>query len=170
MEHTRTIKTPVGPMIAACGLEGLAALEFAGPRAAKAIRAVSPEPDEHGILDETERQLAAYFAGDLTTFDLPLELFGSSFEVRVWQALREIPFGETTSYGELAESLGSPGASRAVGVANGKNRLAIVVPCHRVIGADGSLTGYGGGLDRKRTLLEHEGALAPDRGLFADGR
>lgn len=102
-------------------------------------------------------QLQAYFAGDLIDFDLPIELHGTEFQRRVWAALREIPYGETISYGELARRVGNPKASRAVGLANGRNPVAIVVPCHRVIGANGSLTGYGGGLERKVWLLEHEG-------------
>ena len=101
-------------------------------------------------------QLAAYFAGDLTAFDVAIELHGPAFHRRVWAALLEIPYGETRSYGELARRLGQPGAARAVGLANGRNPIAIIVPCHRVIGADGSLTGYGGGLPRKRTLLDLE--------------
>lgn len=105
-------------------------------------------------------QMEAYFAGELTAFDLPIELRGTPFQQRVWATLQEIPYGETISYGELARRLGNPKASRAVGLANGRNPVAIVVPCHRVIGADGSLTGYGGGLDRKVWLLEHEAAHA----------
>ena len=101
-------------------------------------------------------QLRAYFAGELREFDLPLELNGTPFQCRVWSALREIPYGSTISYGELARRVGNERASRAVGLANGRNPVSIVVPCHRVIGADGSLTGYGGGLDRKSWLLAHE--------------
>lgn len=101
-------------------------------------------------------KLDAYFAGELTEFDLPMEVTGTDFQRRVWAALCEIPYGETISYGELARRVGNPKASRAVGLANGRNPIAIVVPCHRVIGANGSLTGYGGGLDRKVWLLEHE--------------
>lgn len=103
-------------------------------------------------------QLEAYFAGDLTDFDLPIELHGTAFQRQVWAALQEIPYGETISYGELASRVGNPKASRAVGLANGRNPVAIVIPCHRVIGADGSLTGYGGGLERKVWLLDHEGS------------
>ena len=105
---------------------------------------------------EAVRQLGAYFAGDLTRFDLPVRLHGTTFQRRVWGALCDIPYGETTSYGAVAERIGMPGAARAVGWANGHNPVSIIVPCHRVIGADGSLTGYGGGLDRKMTLLELE--------------
>jgi methylated-DNA-[protein]-cysteine S-methyltransferase len=106
-------------------------------------------------------QLDAYFAGELCDFDLPMEMAGTDFQRRVWAALCEIPYGETISYGELARWVGNPKASRAVGLANGRNPIAIVVPCHRVIGADGSLTGYGGGLDRKVWLLEHEASRRP---------
>ncbi|BBY05055.1 methylated-DNA--[protein]-cysteine S-methyltransferase [Mycobacterium noviomagense] len=101
-------------------------------------------------------QLQAYFAGQRTAFDLQLDLRGSQFQRRVWEALLTIPYGETRSYGEIAEQIGAPGAARAVGLANGRNPIAIIVPCHRVIGSSGGLTGYGGGLDRKRALLELE--------------
>lgn len=101
-------------------------------------------------------QLDAYFAGELTAFDLPLAPRGTEFQLRVWTALQEIPYGETTSYGALAGRIGAPGAARAVGLANGRNPISIIVPCHRVIGAGGSLTGYGGGLERKRALLDLE--------------
>jgi methylated-DNA-[protein]-cysteine S-methyltransferase len=101
-------------------------------------------------------QLDAYFAGELTAFDVPLAPRGSVFQRRVWAALQEIPYGRTESYGELAERIGSPGGGRAVGLANGKNPIGIIIPCHRVVGADGSLTGYGGGLDRKKQLLDLE--------------
>ncbi|GAA2618507.1 methylated-DNA--[protein]-cysteine S-methyltransferase [Actinomadura fulvescens] len=101
-------------------------------------------------------QLEAYFAGELTEFDLPLALRGTPFQRTVWQALQEIPYGETISYGQLAQRIGKPSASRAVGLANGKNPISIIVPCHRVVGSAGSLTGYGGGLERKRRLLDFE--------------
>jgi methylated-DNA-[protein]-cysteine S-methyltransferase len=101
-------------------------------------------------------QLAAYFAGGRTVFDVDLELAGTDFQRRVWAALQTIPYGETRSYGQLAQQVGAPSASRAVGLANGRNPISIIVPCHRVIGANGSLTGYGGGIDRKRTLLDLE--------------
>jgi methylated-DNA-[protein]-cysteine S-methyltransferase len=103
-------------------------------------------------------QLDAYFDGDLTEFTVDLRLDGTEFQRRVWAGLLEIPYGETISYGELATRIGQPTASRAVGLANGRNPVGIIVPCHRVIGANGSLTGYGGGLDRKRTLLDLERA------------
>ncbi len=105
-------------------------------------------------------QLDEYFAGERRDFDVDLDPRGTEFELRVWRALRQIPYGETESYGKLAERIGRPGHARAVGAANGRNPIAVVVPCHRVIGADGSLTGYAGGLDRKRLLLDLEAPLA----------
>jgi methylated-DNA-[protein]-cysteine S-methyltransferase len=116
--------------------------------------------DDRG-LEHVVEQLNAYFAGELHDFELPMTMRGTEFQRRVWAALCEIPYGETISYGELARWVGNPKASRAVGLANGRNPVAIVVPCHRVIGADGSLTGYGGGLERKVWLLEHEAAYRP---------
>jgi methylated-DNA-[protein]-cysteine S-methyltransferase len=113
------------------------------------------EADDDAFPDAVE-QLDAYFAGDRTDFDLELALVGTQFQRRVWAALQTIPYGETRSYGEIAQQIGSPGAFRAVGLANGHNPIGIIVPCHRVIGSNGSLTGYGGGLDRKRALLELE--------------
>ncbi len=122
-----------------------------------------PELDAESVLDdsarpfaETKRQLAEYFTGARTTFDLPLAMNGTAFQKLVWDALKEIPFGVTMSYGELARKIGKPNASRAVGLANGRNPISIIVPCHRVIGANGSLTGYGGGLSRKEALLSLE--------------
>ena len=105
---------------------------------------------------DVRAQLEEYFAGERTTFDIPLAPEGAPFEREVWRALEEIPYGETVSYGEIARRVGQPTAARAVGTANGRNPIAVIVPCHRVIGADGSLTGYGGGLERKRLLLELE--------------
>ncbi|MBN3509687.1 methylated-DNA--[protein]-cysteine S-methyltransferase [Mycolicibacterium nivoides] len=113
------------------------------------------EADDTAFSDAAD-QLSAYFAGERTEFDLELDMVGTQFQRRVWEALRTIPYGETCSYGEIARQIGSPSASRAVGLANGHNPIGIIVPCHRVIGANGSLTGYGGGLDRKRALLELE--------------
>jgi methylated-DNA-[protein]-cysteine S-methyltransferase len=114
------------------------------------------------VLDDAAHQLEAYFAGELIEFDLPLDLDGTDFQRQCWLALATIPYGQTVSYGEQARRLGlGPDAARAVGAANGQNPLPLVLPCHRVIGADGSLTGFGGGLHIKRFLLEHEGALLP---------
>jgi methylated-DNA-[protein]-cysteine S-methyltransferase len=119
---------------------------------------------DDAAFDDVRTQLEEYFAGERTEFDLPLHMIGSEWQRRVWAALVDIPCGETASYGEIAARLGAPGAARAVGLANGQNPVPVIVPCHRVIGADGSLTGYGGGLDAKRWLLAHE---AQRTGLFA---
>ena len=113
------------------------------------------------MLDETERQLDRYFEGTLTEFDLPLGPRGTPFQQQVWAALCDIPYGETISYGELARRVGRPGSARAVGAANGSNPISIIIPCHRVIGSDGRLTGYGGGIDRKAWLLDHEAGRGP---------
>ncbi|HEY8882442.1 MAG TPA: methylated-DNA--[protein]-cysteine S-methyltransferase [Dermatophilaceae bacterium] len=122
------------------------------------------EPDPRGREVEPFKaaadQLDAYFDGELTRFDVPLAPHGSEFQQRVWAALQEIPYGRTESYGELAERIGSPGGARAVGLANGKNPIGIIIPCHRVVGADGSLTGYGGGIERKKQLLDLELAVS----------
>jgi methylated-DNA-[protein]-cysteine S-methyltransferase len=122
-----------------------------------------PDDDAFGVRDDGSaafadvvRQLGEYFAGERTDFDVPLDLGGTEFQRRVWDALREIPYGVTWSYGQLAAHIGSPGASRAVGLANGRNPIAVIVPCHRVVGANGKLTGYGGGLERKQQLLDLE--------------
>jgi methylated-DNA-[protein]-cysteine S-methyltransferase len=113
------------------------------------------------LFGDAREQLEQYFRGERREFDLPLKLDGNSFELSVWGALREIPYGETVSYGHIARGIGHPDAPRAVGAANGRNPVAIIVPCHRVIGANGNLTGYGGGLDRKRFLLDLEAGVLP---------
>jgi methylated-DNA-[protein]-cysteine S-methyltransferase len=144
------IDTPLGPLVAvAAGDGGLRSLAFDDEERP----APAPAP---GVLADTRRQLSEYFAGERTTFELPLSAGGTPFQQRVWRALAAIPYGETVSYGELAATIGAPHAARAVGLANGRNPIPIVVPCHRVIGADGRLTGFGGGLERKRALLELE--------------
>lgn len=176
MNAARDIPTPFGPMLAMATDAGLAVLEF--PRRARIEQQLSDLGRwyaEHEFaavgpagahLDQIEAELGEYLAGDRTAFTVPLDMRGPDFELRVWNRLLQIPCGETTSYGRIAGDLGSPGASRAVGRANGRNRLAIIVPCHRVIAADGTLHGYGGGLERKRWLLDHERAMAGG-GLFA---
>lgn len=180
---TRTLETPVGPMIAGVRAPStdeppaLCLLEFTDrPRLPKErvdlSKAVGPLEDAGefetatpatDLLDETERQLADYFNRERTSFDLPLLTPGTDFQQAVWRHLLTIPHGTTTTYGRLAEALGNPNAQRAVGAANGANRIAIVIPCHRVIDANGNLHGYGGGIQRKRTLLELEQA-----NLFAE--
>jgi methylated-DNA-[protein]-cysteine S-methyltransferase len=149
------IDSPIGPLtlIAQDGRLAGVNMEITRyrPDAGELGAAVAPKSDP--VLAAAASQLHAYFRGELTNFDLPLSLDGTQFQRCVWAALQAIPYGETISYGELARRIGQPSASRAVGLANGRNPVAIVVPCHRVIGADGSLTGYGGGMDRKRFLL-----------------
>ena len=150
--------SPVGALLLAGDGEELHLIGF--PRGSRAKR---PQPEwrhDQLLFAETCKQLAAYFAGELTDFRLPLRFGGTAFQNRVWQALCEIPFGATTTYGALAAGLGKPSASRAVGAANGANPLPIVVPCHRVVGSDRSLTGFGGGLETKRFLLAHEEKVA----------
>jgi methylated-DNA-[protein]-cysteine S-methyltransferase len=159
-----TVDSPVGPLVLAAREERLCGLRLPsvardGATSAAPLEDWRPAPTRSGVLAEAADQLAAYFTGKLRHFDLPLQLDGTEFQRRVWTALQEIPYGTTAGYGELAQRLGSPGASRAVGLANGRNPVAIVVPCHRVIGADGTLTGFGGGLPCKRWLLDHEMGL-----------
>lgn len=147
----RTVGSPVGPLVLAASDVGIRMLEFPG-------RAGEPLPDGDSLhLDLLEAELAGYFRGELRRFTVPLDLRGTPFQVKVWRALLRIPYGVTTSYGALARSLGWPGSFRAVGGANGANRIAIVVPCHRVVRADGGLGGYGGGTPRKQWLLDLEG-------------
>lgn len=144
--------TPIGELALYCHDNRLVAIDFSDNDAGLAAE-VSPDDP---LLQEACHQMEAYFAGQLQGFDLPLAPSGSPFRLRVWRALQDIPYGETCSYGELAKAIGAPKASRAVGQANHHNPLSIVIPCHRVIGSDGSLTGYGGGLERKRFLLALE--------------
>ena len=152
-----TLTTPIGDLLLVSDGEALLALQFDDERRGDP----TPGGDEDPVLARACAQLREYFAGERTTFDLPLRPSGTPFEQRVWDALRRIPYGETTSYGAIAAALGEPGAARAVGRANGRNPIPVIVPCHRVIGADGSLTGFGGGLACKRALLDLErGALA----------
>ncbi len=153
MIHYRTIDSPIGPLALAGQGRVLTHLRMVNqtyePNRSDWV------PNERAFADVVG-QLEAYFAGDRCDFELDLELAGSEFQRRVWQALMTIPYGETQSYGQIAEQIGASGAARAVGLANGHNPIAIIVPCHRVIGASGGLTGYGGGLDRKRWLLDME--------------
>ena len=149
---SRHCPTPIGVLTLVGSEAGLSAVHFEG----------SGTPADGGcpLLDEAAGQLEAYFAGDRRHFDLPLDLAGTPFQLRAWRALAEIPYGTTVSYAEQAHRLGRPSAVRAVGAANGQNPVPIVLPCHRVIGSDGSLTGFGGGLDVKRALLDHEARVA----------
>jgi methylated-DNA-[protein]-cysteine S-methyltransferase len=145
------VETPVGPLRLVADDRALQRLEFAHGN-----KAANPTTPATGILKETIRQLRAYFSGKLEQFDLPLAPEGTPFQLEVWRRLCEIPYGETISYGELARRIGNPNASRAVGLANGSNPIAIIIPCHRVIGSNGKLTGYGGGLPIKEKLLALE--------------
>ena len=153
-----TMDSPIGELLLLGDDAGLRGLLMERREGGHAIDAAWRRDNE--AFGPVREQLDAYFAGDLRDFDLRLAPEGTPFQQSVWAALREIPFGETTSYGALAAGLGHPGAARAVGLANGRNPIAVIVPCHRVIGASGALTGFGGGLERKRTLLDHEAAVA----------
>jgi methylated-DNA-[protein]-cysteine S-methyltransferase len=148
------ISSPVGRLTLVGAGPSLVGLYFDDDPHAAEARADATRDDRRLRMATT--QLEEYFAGARTTFELPLEPEGSAFQKKVWAALRRIPFGETATYGQIARAIGKPAASRAIGGANHRNPIAIIVPCHRVIGADGSMTGYGGGLRRKRLLLELE--------------
>ena len=147
-------ESPVGRLLLVADEGGLRELLFERGRTSPAIGA-SWKNNDH-LLREAIGQLRAFFAGERQLFDLELYPLGTGFQQRVWRALQEIPFGETISYRELARRVGNPAASRAVGLANGSNPIAIIIPCHRVIGSNGTLTGYGGGLENKRWLLDFE--------------
>jgi methylated-DNA-[protein]-cysteine S-methyltransferase len=156
--HTRC-ESPLGPMIAAATTRGLAGLWFDGQRHLPDSSAW-PQQDDHPVLRAAVVQITEYFCGTRTAFELPMDLQGgTAFQQSVWRALLAIPRGSTTSYSVLGDRIGLPGAARAVGAAVGRNPLSIVVPCHRVLGVDGSLTGYAGGLERKSALLRLEGAM-----------
>jgi methylated-DNA-[protein]-cysteine S-methyltransferase len=159
------LETPLGGALLTAEGDALTRVSLGAP--AEAVRPewerVSSGP---GVLAEACGQLAEYFAGARTAFDLPLAPTGTAFQQRVWAALADVPYGATATYLDVARALGDVKATRAVGAANGRNPLGVVVPCHRVVGADGSLTGYAGGLDRKRWLLRHEAAV---RGRAAGG-
>ncbi len=154
--------SPIGPLLLAASDRGLRALYMDAHRHAperpdpRWTEAVADGSARRAVIERACRQLDEYFAGERVDFDLPLDLDGTVFQRSVWQALRAIGYGQTLSYGELARRVGNPKAVRAVGLANGRNPVSIVVPCHRVIGADGSMTGYGGGIERKRFLLALE--------------
>ncbi len=170
--HRATIATPLGDMLALASHAALCALEFTSGRGVHRLEgrlrrwfpAHTIADGDAPVIARTRDWLACYFDGlgaDITHF--PLEMYGAPFEQRVWEALRQIPPGGTCTYGSIAKALGSAGASRAVGMANGANPIAIIVPCHRVIGSNGTLTGYGGGLDRKTWLLNHERRWSTER-------
>ena len=166
-----TIESPIGELLLVGDGETLSGLYMQESRKPKRI---APDWSESAApFTDVKRQLEEYFAGERTTFDVQLAPEGAPFEREVWHALEEIPYGATVSYGEIARRVGQPTAARAVGTATGRNPIAVIVPCHRVIGADGSLTGYGGGLERKRLLLELElgqGQLQPTALAASPGR
>jgi len=164
--HTTFVDSPVGPLFVAADEEGLHAIEFRENRHPVKRKADWREGD-NAVLRRARRQLDEYFSGKRRAFDLPLSPAGTEFQRSVWTKLATIPYGETISYAQLASRVGKPSAMRAVGAANGRNPLPIVLPCHRVIGADGSLTGFGGGLPTKQFLLKLEGALPPEFDLFS---
>ncbi len=151
MNYYAYFESPIGLVEIGCDGEAIVSLYF--------VERELPFAASHPLAEEAVRQVAAYFAGERQTFDLPLKLEGTDFQRQVWSHLLTIPYGQTTTYREIAHALGKPKAIRAVGAANGQNPISIIVPCHRVIGSNGKLIGYGGGLWRKEWLLRHEGAL-----------
>lgn len=155
------VNSPVGKLKLVASDKGMVAILWENDKPSRVRLGELVEDRTHPVLTDAEGQLAEYFAGRRKTFSVPLDMRGTSFQVSVWKALLQIPFGETRSYGQLAKHLGNPQATRAVGAANGRNPLSIVVPCHRVIGSSGKLTGFAGGLETKAQLLsleEHGGA------------
>lgn len=162
--YQKTMPSPIGALTLVATDAALVAIRFPGEDDGRARVPTAALVPDHPMLRAAEVQLGEYFAGDRRVFDLPLAPAGTAFRLMVWQALLAIPFGETRSYRDLARAIGQPTATRAVGAANGRNPLPVVIPCHRVIGADGSLTGFGGGLPTKRFLLELE-----RRDLFSGG-
>ncbi|MDO4879537.1 MAG: methylated-DNA--[protein]-cysteine S-methyltransferase [Neisseria sp.] len=174
--QTTKFPTPLGDMVACATGQGICLLEFVGSRRIgreqQDLQRLLNLPLRVGgniHLEQCADELREYFSGGRTTFEVALHTPGTPFQNTTWQALRQIPYGETVSYREQATRMGKPSAVRAVANANGQNRISIIIPCHRVIGADGSLTGYGGGLQRKQWLLEHEGGMrAHGRDLFGD--
>jgi methylated-DNA-[protein]-cysteine S-methyltransferase len=161
----RYVDSPIGRLLLTSDGESLTGLYMGTPSKSPQLDGGWAEKPNAGPLPAVARQLEEYFAGKRKVFDLPLKMQGTEFQKRVWRQLTKIPFGETWSYGQLAKRLDNPNGSRAVGLANGRNPIAVIVPCHRVIGADGSLTGFGGGIPRKQWLLSHEGM--PSSGSLA---
>jgi methylated-DNA-[protein]-cysteine S-methyltransferase len=161
MSHSyKTIDSPVGKLTLVASEKGLAAILWENDDPKRVRLGPLTENPGHPVLRETERQLAAYFAGRLNAFTVPLDFNGTAFQKRVWNALLTIPFGETRSYTDIARQIGRPTAVRAVGAANGRNPVSIIAPCHRVVGSKGELTGFAGGLAAKARLLELEGGSA----------
>lgn len=152
----KTMKSPVGTLTLVASDKGLTAILWPQDDPKRVKLPILTRGDSHPVLRQAEKELDEYFAGKRTRFTVALEFTGTDFQKKVWKALLEIPFGETRSYGDIARKLGKPGAMRAVGAANGRNPISIIAPCHRVIGADGSLTGFAGGLAAKKKLLALE--------------
>jgi methylated-DNA-[protein]-cysteine S-methyltransferase len=155
-----TMASPVGELTLVASDRGLVAILWEEDDPARVPLGPMAEARDHAVLRETERQLGEYFAGNRTAFDVPLDFRGTDFQKQVWAQLLAIPFGETRSYGQIAQAVGRPAASRAVGAANGRNPISIIAPCHRVVGSTGKLTGFAGGLEAKRLLLELEQPMA----------
>jgi len=151
-----TVDSPVGTLTLVGSDRGLRALLWPTERDGRVTFAEQVSSGSHAVLDLAAEQLNQYFDGHRTSFDLPYDVVGTPFQTAVWAALEQIPFGETQSYGELAVTLDKPGAARAVGAATGRNPLSIVIPCHRLVGASGKLTGFAGGIEAKSWLLDHE--------------
>lgn len=156
---SKVMRSPVGALTLVASADGLAAILWENDDPCRVRLNIVRADDRNPTLVETERQLDEYFAGRRTAFDLTLDFSGTDFQKKVWRALLTIPFGETRTYAQIARQIGSPRAVRAVGAANGRNPISIVAPCHRVIGSNGRLTGFAGGLDAKAHLLRLEGAL-----------
>jgi methylated-DNA-[protein]-cysteine S-methyltransferase len=154
----RVIDTPIGPLTLVASNDALREVRF--PNGRPIGPDDGPEAPDHPVLADVARQLREYFAGERTEFDVPLDPQGSAFQRAAWRGLTAIPYGETVSYGEQARRLGHDGKARAIGAANGANPIPVILPCHRVIGSDGSLTGFGGGLETKAWLLHHERQVA----------
>lgn len=157
---SKIVASPVGLLTLVASQSGLLAVLWENDRLGRVPLQTSPEQRADPVLAEAEQQLNEYFEGQRTTFDLPLDLRGTEFQRAVWTYLRSIPFGATRTYGEIARELGNPNAMRAVGAANGRNPVSIIVPCHRVIGSSGTLTGFAGGVSAKAWLLQHEAGTA----------
>jgi len=153
---SKTIESPVGELTLVGSDAGLRAVLWPTEREGRVVFVEDVEEGDHPLLDAAARQLLEYISGEREDFDVPLDLVGTDFQKEVWEGLARIPFGHTQSYGELADELNKPGAARAVGAATGRNPISIIVPCHRLVGSSGKLTGFAGGLDTKRWLLDHE--------------
>jgi methylated-DNA-[protein]-cysteine S-methyltransferase len=159
VNHRTTIDSPIGTITLIADDDALVEVHLPDEKTSSTIAAEDATPAEHGVLAQAAGELREYFVGDRLEFDVPLAPHGTAFQLAAWQALRTIPYGETVSYGEQARRLGDARKARAVGAANGRNPLPIVVPCHRVVGANGHLTGFGGGIECKAWLLDHERAV-----------